>query len=455
MPELIYALLGLVIGGVLVAVVMHYRARGVIQEKVSQTEARAQGAESTVIELRNQVTILLGELQDTRKELTAESNRRVAAETTLEENRKSIEQQRQLLEEAKARLTDTFKALSADALRGNTQDFMQKADDVLKPMKETLTRYETALQEMEKARARAYGSLTEQLEKLERAHGSLGQQTTKLEQALRGGPTVRGRWGEITLERVVELAGLSQYCDFDTQATAEGEDSRQRPDLVVRLPGDRSIVVDAKVPLDAYMDAMDTEDADVRRRKLVDHAAAVREQVRQLSKKGYWSQFETAPEFVILFLPGESFFSAALEGDRSLINDGIRNRVILATPTTLIMALLTVAHSWQQQQLAENARRIADAGTALYNRLCIFTRHLGDIRKGIERTAEAYNQAVGSWERRVEPGVRQLRELGAGGADRELPELRSAEAPLRQLPPAEGGNDQPPDPNDDSDPKPE
>ncbi|KPJ52442.1 MAG: hypothetical protein AMS16_06365, partial [Planctomycetes bacterium DG_58] len=302
-------MVGLIVGGVLVAVVMHYRSRGVIQEKISETEARAQGAESTVIELRNQVTGLLGELQDTRKELTEESNRRVAAETQLEENRKSIEEQRKLLEEAKTRLTDTFKALSADALRGNTQEFIQKADDVLTPLKETLGRYEKALQDMEKTRAGAYEGLTTHLQQLATAHKALQQQTTKLEQALRA-PTVRGRWGEITLQRVVELAGLSQYCDFEIQATADAEESRLRPDLVVRLPGNRSIVVDAKVPLDAYMDAMETEDAEVRRRKLTRHAAAVRTQVKQLSQKSYWSQFETAPEFVILFLPGESFFSA-------------------------------------------------------------------------------------------------------------------------------------------------
>ncbi|HUW57601.1 MAG TPA: DNA recombination protein RmuC [Planctomycetota bacterium] len=440
MLELIYAVVGLIIGGVIVGLLMHYRARGVVQEKVAEAEARARTTEGTVIELRNQFNYTGAELEKVRALLDEEVKRRVAAETQLEENRKSIEEQRRLLEEAKVRLTDTFKALSVDALRGNTQEFIQKADDVLKPMKETLTRYESALQEMERTRAGAYEGLTTHLQQLATAHRALQQQTTKLEQALRA-PTVRGKWGEITLQRVVELAGLSQYCDFDTQTTADSEESRQRPDLVVRLPGNRSIVVDAKVPLDAYMDAMETDDADTRSRKLVDHAAAVREQVRQLSKKSYWSQFDTAPEFVILFLPGESFFSAALEGDRSLIDDGIRNRVILATPTTLIMALLTVAHSWQQQQLAENARRIADAGTALYNRLCVFTRHLADIRKGIERTAAAYNDAVGSWEQRVEPGVRQLKELGAAGADQELPELRQTDAPLRQLPPADGGND--------------
>ena len=452
MPELIYAVVGLIVGGVLVAVVMHYRSRGVIQEKISETEARAQGAESTVIELRNQVTGLLGELQDTRKELTEESNRRVAAETQLEENRKSIEEQRKLLEEAKARLTDTFKALSADALRGNTQEFIQKADDVLTPLKETLGRYEKALQDMEKTRAGAYEGLTTHLQQLATAHKALQQQTTKLEQALRA-PTVRGKWGEITLQRVVELAGLSQYCDFEIQATADAEESRLRPDLVVRLPGNRSIVVDAKVPLDAYMDAMETEDAEVRRRKLTRHAAAVRTQVKQLSQKSYWSQFETAPEFVILFLPGESFFSAALEGDRSLIDDGIRSRVILATPTTLIMALLTVAHSWQQQQLAENARRIADAGTELYDRMVRFTQHLAGIGKNIRRAAESYNDAVGSWEHRVEPGIRKLKELGAAKPDQELPQLDQADASLRKLPPAEGENAEAPNPNDDSTPK--
>jgi DNA recombination protein RmuC len=421
MIEVICALGGLLVGGVIVGLLMHYRAQGAIQQKVSQTEARAQGAESTVIELRNQCTA----------------------------------EQKKLLEEATKRLSDTFEALSSKALRENNQSFLdlarsslervltenkgemgkhQKAVQALMdPLSDALTRYERNIRDIEMAREGAYKGLGSKIEDLAKAQKSLEQQTTSLVNALRS-PVVRGKWGEITLQRVVELAGLSQYCDFDTQTSVDSAESRLRPDLLVRLPGGRTIVVDSKVPLNAYMDAMETEDAERRREKFVEHAAAVRSHVRALSQKSYWSQFESAPEFVILFLPGESFFSAALEGDRSLIDDGIRSRVILATPTTLIMALLTVAHSWQQQQLAENAKRIAEAGTVLYDRLCTFVSHFADIRKGITGASEAYNKAVGSWEHRVEPGVRTLKQLGAAKADQELPHLDPSDAALREPP---------------------
>lgn len=423
---------------------------GVIAWLVAKMRA-ASGSPSdgVVIELRTQLNARDAELKETRDALASESEKRARAETQVEETRKSIAEQRKLLEEAETRLKDTFKALSSDALRSNREEFESKATGLVKPLREALERYEKQIREMEHTRKEAYGGLAKHLGGLADAQKALERETHNLTQVLRTSSSRRGKWGEITLKRVVELAGLSQYCDFDAQKSVDASESAQRPDLVVRLPGGRSIVIDSKVPLEAYMDAMESEDPDVRKRKLAAHAAAVRAQVKSLSQKSYWSQFDAAPEFVILFLPGESFFSAAAEADRSLIEDGIKSRVMLATPTTLIMALLTVAHSWQQQQLAENAQRIAGAGTELYDRLCTFTKHLDGVGKGIRSALERYNDAVGSWERRVEPGARKLKELGAAKPDQELPALEQSDIPMRQLPPAGDENDESGMTNDD------
>ena len=458
MTEIIFAIVGLVVGGVVAGALVYVRLKSATQRQLADAESRAKGAESTVVELRNQVNTSEDKLNTLQEKLSGEQQTRVKAETELIESRRALAEERKLIEEAKKTLTDTFESLSHKALRTSSQEFLQQAKlslekvltetkgemgkhqeavaGLMNPLKEALSRYEKQVLEMEKNRRGAYEGLGTKIEDLAKAHRALQQQTHTLAQALRS-PTVRGRWGEITLQRVVELAGLSQHCDFDTQTTVQGEQGRQRPDLVVRLPGSRSIVVDAKAPLEAYLDAMDAEDPQLRRSKLVEHASAVRSHLRSLSQKSYWNQFETAPDFVILFLPGESFCSAALESDRTLIEDGIKSRVIISTPSTLILCLLTVAHTWQQQQLAENAKLIAEAGTELYNRLCTFARHMGGIRKGIESAAGSYNDAVGSWERRVEPGARKLKELGAAKADQELPEPGRVETTFRQLPEGE------------------
>jgi DNA recombination protein RmuC len=230
---------------------------------------------------------------------------------------------------------------------------------------------------------------------------------------------------------------MAEYCDFETQTTTGEAEDRQRPDMVIHLPGNRTIIVDSKVPLASYLDATEAVTDKDRREKMLAHAKAVRDRMKELSLKSYWDQFNTAPEYVVLFLPGESFFSAAAELDRELIADGIQNRVILATPTTLIMALLTVAHSWHQQQLAENAQQIAEAGKGLFESLCVFIGHLDDIRTGLHKANESYNKAVGSWERNVQSKARRLKELGAAKPDQELPELKASDGVLRHLPPPE------------------
>jgi len=245
---------------------------------------------------------------------------------------------------------------------------------------------------------------------------------------------VRGRWGEITLRRVVEVAGMSTHCDFVEQQSVAAAEGRLRPDLVVTLPGGRTIVVDSKAPLTGFLDAVEAADETIRRDGLLRHARAVRTHMQNLSAKAYWEQFTTTPDFVVLFLPGESFFSAALEQDRGLIEDGIQQRVVLATPTTLIALLRTVAYSWQQQQVTENAQRIAAAGRELFDRIGKFAEHLGKVGDGLRRATDAYNNAVGTWSTRILPSGRRLTELGATNPDQSFPELDDVPRAPRTVP---------------------
>jgi DNA recombination protein RmuC len=265
----------------------------------------------------------------------------------------------------------------------------------------------------------------------------LQAETGNLVKALRT-PHIRGRWGEIQLRRVVEMAGMLQYCDFVEQETVITEDGRIRPDLIVRLPGNRTIVVDAKVPFDAFYESISTTDEDVRSARLKDHARLVRVHIGQLSKKSYWESVQPTPEFVLLFLPGETFYSAALENDPKLIEDGVGQNVIIATPTTLIALLKAVSYGWRQEQMAENAKEVSELGKTLYDRLRVFTNHFANIGKGIERALDSYNQGVGSFEGRVLRTARKFKERGAlSGEDIEI--LEPIDKAIRSLSLDEGG----------------
>ena len=315
-----------------------------------------------------------------------------------------------------ANLENSFRGLSAEVLKESRDEFLRQAEPKLaervRPLEEALVRYEQAIREIEGKREKAYGGLASVLDILKSGQAELTRETGALVAALKN-PSSRGSWGEVTLRRVVELAGMSGHCDFAEQKSVEGEEGRLRPDMVVSLPGGKSVIVDSKVPLSDYMAAMESEGEGARAAHLKKHAQAVREHMRRLGQKAYWQQFDPAPDFVVMFLPGESFFSAAMENDRELIEDGMESRVVLATPTTLIVLLRSVAMSWQQEKLAENAQQISEAGKDLFDRISTFTDHFDKVGGNLDRAVKAFNAAVRSMESRVMPGARKLKELGA------------------------------------------
>lgn len=327
-------------------------------------------------------------------------------------------------------MKNEFKAMSFDALEKNGKQFMNLADATLQPLKESMKLLNEHQRELEKRREGAYGALTKQIEGLVLSEKELRMETTRLVQALKS-PQTRGSWGEVHLRRVVELAGLVNQCDFQEQKTFEGLGRILRPDLVIRLPGQRQIAVDAKAPLGAYLEAADMQDDEARKMKLQEHAACVRKHMKDLSAKEYWKQLDPTPEFVILFLPAEAFFSAALQADPSLIEVGADQNIIVATPTTLIAILRAVAHGWKQESLSKSSKEIARLGQELYERVGTLCEHWNKVGKSLNTAVESYNQSIASLESRVLVSARKLKESGA--LIKELPTVETVEKAARDL----------------------
>ena len=408
----------------------HLRSQAVAHVAEARTElareqARADQLERQVLERTQEALRLHERLADAEKAT-------VQAATRLEETQRGLEEQRAVLEEASEKLHGAFADLSAKALKESKDDFLQLAeqkigsqlserqtaiDGLVKPLQESLRRYEEHVSALESARQQAYGNLEEQLRTLNARSAELQRETGTLVTALSRSSQVRGRWGEITLRRVVELSGMTARCDFSEQVSVEGEGGRVRPDVVVHLPDRREIVIDAKAPLSAYFEAMNATRPEERQAALIRHAQQLRLHMTQLASKTYWAEFPLSCDFVVMFIPGESFFSAAIETDGALIEDAMSRRIVIATPTTLIGLFLVIHHGWRQAQMAESAQKISDLGKDLYDRVRTMGRHFEKMRKGLMQANEAYNEAVGSLERRVLPAARRFEEMGAATGD--------------------------------------
>ncbi len=442
-------LLGLLCGGL----AGWLRSRAVSDLALREAETRAAVTSGENNMLRSGLERHKHEIDELHRAIRDAEMAKAATEARGEELRRGIDEQRELLQQAQTILTDAFRSLAAEALSRNNDQFLALArenlaalevrtladldtrhkaiEGVIVPVKESLQRMDEQLRTIESSRGQAYGALSMQLESLVQTQSALRLETANLVKALRT-PAVRGRWGEIQLKRVVELAGMSEHCDFLEQQSYDGPEGKLRPDLRVLLPGGKNVIVDAKTPLQAYLDSLEAPTDELRLARLKDHARQVREHMTKLAAKSYWDYLKPSPEFVVLFLPGETFFSAALEQDPSLIEQGVNQRVILATPTTLITLLRAVAYGWRQEQLAENAQRISELGKELYDRLASMASNMSGLGTALKNCVEKYNRAVGSLELRVLASARRFKELGVS-AKVEIAPLEPLETLPRDL----------------------
>ncbi len=412
--------------------------------RISGLEAQLEGAQENgrrfgmqAAELEHDLDVLRDQLADAQQRATAN------------------EERVRVMGDSKVALENAFRSLSAEALRSNNQQFLdlaraslaefqqgargdlekrqQAIDALVGPVKASLDKVDEKILALERAREHAYGELRQQFTQMAESQNLLRTETAALVKALRQ-PHVRGRWGEIQLRRVVEMAGMMLHCDFVEQESAEGEEGKLRPDLIVKLPGNRQIVVDSKAPITAYMEAHEATSDDLRRAKIQLHAQLMRRHLDALAKKSYWDQFQPTPEVVVMFIPGEAFYSAALEADPQLLDNGFGQNVIIASPASLMALLKAASYGWRQESIAENAREISQLGQELHARLGVMAEHLARVGKGLGAATESYNSAIASFESRVLVSARKFKELGATSQDAEIFELRAVEGGVRRLP---------------------
>ena len=381
----------------------------------------------------------LGELTETRDACTTAERELASLTATLEHERAASAEKLQLVENAQVKLSDSFKVLASEALKSNSESFVQLAkselaqhqiearkelekrttavDQMIKPITESLTKVDTKIEQLERERVQAHGALFNHLKNVTTQQEELKRETANLVTALRA-PHTRGRWGEMQLRRVCEMAGMIRHCDFAEQETVASEDSRLRPDVVVKLPGDKRVVIDAKVPLAAYLDAIEARDEDTRKAHLQSHVRQMRDHIKKLSAKGYW-KYEDAPEFVVMFVD-EAMYRAAIEEAPSIIEEALEQHVLITTPTSLLALLRTIGYSWRQEKLAESAREIADLGRELHSRLGTFAGMFQKLGRALNTSVGAYNAAVGSFDSRVMVSARKLEEHGAASETKDL-----------------------------------
>lgn len=445
--------LGIFTGAGLGVVIGYLIAERRLRLRQGDTHTQQAVAEHRCEDLTNQLAAEQARGETFRSHASIAEKNAATLAAQLEAAQRGLLEQRKLLDQAQVQLREAFASVSAEALAKNNEAFLQLArerfatitteaagslqqrqdqiDGMLKPMREVLHQYQTRLTEIEKSRLESYSMLREQLGTLAETQRTLNTQTSQLVTAL-SRPTTRGQWGEISLRRLVELAGMTNRCDFVEQSSVDGEDGRLRPDMIVNLPGGRDVVIDCKASLDGFLDAAAAVDQDARRVCLMRHSQQVRSRARDLAGKSYWSQFSRSPEYVVMFLPGEAFLYAAVEHDGALIEDCLRSRVIVATPTTLIALLKAIEFGWRQEAITENVEQIRTLGKELYDRVAKLADHFAKLGSSLDTAVGSYNQAIGSLQSRVLVTARKIGELGAG-TDKEIPDLSPVDSRTREL----------------------